>query len=102
NEAAVECSRRSDYVTQYTLYETGAIPGVKGLFAGCVVDVDDVTHEVLGITPLARHAAYAPAEESAVLPEQAEQAQEEQQEHVKADAVVPGTGEEQVVQPTSA
>jgi hypothetical protein len=44
------------------------IPGVPGMFAGCVVEVDDETDEVLSIIPLPRHTAFTPVSEEAAEP----------------------------------
>lgn len=37
---------------QYRFYQAGFIPGVPGIFAGVVVEVDDVTNEIISTTPL--------------------------------------------------
>ncbi len=36
----------------YHFYQAGSIPGVAGIFAGVVVEVDDVTREIRSVVPL--------------------------------------------------
>jgi hypothetical protein len=37
----------------YRFYTAGSIPGIAGIFAGVVVDVDETSNEILTISPLA-------------------------------------------------